>query len=474
MGSYDELESNIDKMIKYAIHADMTQSNWIGPAGGPYSYVRAEYDVVKVPGPGGEPTGSVVIGTRCTYGDVSQNVSVNPTEDIYKPWDTKLRALFDGWTASSFPDPKGFKDGINTLARAAAHLNGDGAQLDDKGLATNPELGDFGRATGLLDPMAGDTVGEFSRKYMHRLPANIGAQCQAAIDLTEGALGEQNIFIQGRDSVGEIADKGANAMKAIVEGDIKGGVEAVLTVVGTALAITSIYAPPSWAVTLGWASVGNGLLEKGASLIKEKKPVKLGGDSASAVYGNIEQALTELSGQIKTEEELLSKEFTRITTDITGGGEAWNVEPPASMGTATHEGAYGHVTRVQSDRLTEVGDILLPNIAQQFSKAADLLDPGVSQHEWWRVSTIGMGAAGPYYDLQDACIALATVLLDNKQELIDAGEQLLIAADFFDKTDTEVQGRLRDHLKSVNPDQTPEVPWNQPPPAPGKPLPTPY
>lgn len=462
MGAYSPaaLAAQIEKVIDAACDAEMKSAGWVRTDG---AYHSAQFDghipyrgnAVECAGVYIRPYHPVYTPPPASYEVGDGRLYVDPASFLYKPWEERIKAAFEGW--DEIPIPEDFQPCVDAAsdAVAATTLEPGNDQAGGDPTAGGDLYPNIKYIERWISPSApgaytGQTIGAFDYSYgAARQATVIGNQRQAMIAVGLCVTGAKNLWLKAGEDIMNLADNAEVAFSNLTSQSFDLGVVKAFTDVVALFAVGPLkdIASIPGDIVDGAEKVGTliGVLtpENDAASVD----TALSGGSADAVAGKMEDVLRGINDAIWSQEKALLTPLKAVKDDLFGDPRAYHIHPVAGYDPDLRSTEELHV---DSFALNKAMGTAIPTIVGTLARAANDIEKAGSSNPWWRPWNIGYGFSGASPELGQLCTLIAEVSRSTGQELLGATQQLAAALGVLDAVDADVDkvlGHLRDDLK---------------------------
>ena len=472
--SYDSMATYLNEMRDNAINSTMHLLGYGGSVDAGFSGGTPPVHVTPL---GGHYEGSTMVqGGQVTdpTGTLAATIVIPPgwpfhdLPSMVDYYNNAINELFDDWWQIPMA---GEFDAQVSHTREAAHLLAyvpSPEFADPKGQAdpapgaapftANLALSKIDLMKSYLTKFDGAAIRTFNANYAFPLPFVVANLDACACVLWAAVIGEREIWNKTRESLADIAGKGAAAMTASdgSGGDV-GFLKAALNVLGCVAAVAAPFTggasvAGAEAAATGLAVAGS-VLQTTSDFIEPGPPkeVPLAGGTPIDVLNNIRGALDQLSKLITDEELGISKAMQRVDKLLEAGdSSAFNMANPDMLrDTKASDYRTADDTVVKWDTLRWIADEVMPEVTHQFKGAIAQLEDCESSDPFNRPGNIGLSSIGPYFDWHDMLASLRLALVGTKNQLDLVSERLHLVADDFQETDAEISAELEGQTNKV-------------------------
>jgi hypothetical protein len=206
----------------------------------------------------------------------------------------QLRGVYS-WIPDLFvsyvgPEPAGFDGPVETMERAWKALY-------DRESGVDPVGTHIRMVESHLSGWSGFTAETFRTKYLHRIPDAVKSQAQLAFVLQHAALADQDVWIEARRNLVDLAAKTKVSLESLGSCGGADSVVMILTVVGIVASVVVLWPAAAVACTLVASTASAGALIAGTSA-SEAVEAEVAGDSVDAILQSMVNATDEIRKQI--------------------------------------------------------------------------------------------------------------------------------------------------------------------------------
>lgn len=390
--------------------------------------------------------------------------------DVSGGWDN-VRSTVDEWLdpwVNSCPDPNGYTNQINSVARIASQLNigGGGSESGPAGGDT-----DLREAVKTIDNRSTDgnsrAIVAFRDAYVSDLWTTIFNQCGATASAGLALTAEGVAWSETYRSVRDLIMVAINDFKTLAKANETND-DAALTAVGAVAGIlgaTVGVAFPPFGVAMGGLSavIGVYTVMNPAVAGEDAKPLELSGSDYFAMMESFQEQMREVARAHGRAEQNISAGCNAVLTDMDANPESYFLSRKTSRGRQydDFEGTLVTEIDVPKNLLQEMAGAaeLIGNQQQELASILAGSDAAGSssanvQFEWYRGSLpdgtaigLGSGGYGPYDDYMKLVDAVAGMLKDEGKNSHRMAEALMATALDYSLTDDR-SGADSQHIQS--------------------------
>ncbi|WP_340537513.1 hypothetical protein [Nocardioides sp. GXZ039] len=470
---YENLDTYLEEAAREAAFAEYTREPDWSYEGDDSVVFKANfgesYTIQRIYLDGRAYSGGTNLGTSIPYEEDAGLAALYA--ELVSSWRASLDAVVVGWDDL----PEGSKlDGIKAACLLAlqkvAGTAGDGGST-----LPNPDLEAIAFIEHFLPSPedSGQTIGAFYSSYgPPRLSSVLDSHCQAIAALGVGITGTQELFDTAREDTVTLAANVVEAFRATREGAKPSGLETVLKIMGASLDLVGAFAGPA-AATIGGLKAGTSFLSTALGLIPKPKQQsqKYSGSSPKEVLEEFKAGFEAIADRAREHDLGLTDALNSMRLAVDNGHNRRNfhINPHdgvADLGDDIIDLKYRHLETIGYDKM--------PMVARAFFHAANKVEDADKIDDWYRPYEVGGGSYGAYFAWSELASRIIPLLNDNGAEVVQAGEDLAVAAGWIRESDEGVKRIVGKDFEHVENAQLGWVPPPAPPQPPRRGGPTPY